>query len=260
MIETCADLLTWESVGRLTSGGSIGVFLLLLGLLYLGMSVVIMYWIKKQELTARWYGLQDPDGKVAKSVIFPVFVNVMWMNSFVNFYIGCVLLIVANPNIDANETDPVSTITYSIIWGLQHAIIEGVAFLLMHKGLGWTSALKSFKYGIIWGAFTGLVTYSVYYYHGIVGSVYRIVWETLLISFYFVLWLAPQKHLYRRPSAVFYGRFWFGFRVLALVIETLVLYKQTKNVATCFYIFGPVLIFALFQPYITYYTLLSDSL
>lgn len=82
----------------------------------------------------------------AKSVIFPIFVDVMWTNSFLNFTVGVLLLTIEDPDTYAHPSLK-STVVYSVIWGLQHFLIEGVAFLLLQKGLGLNSALKAIKWG-----------------------------------------------------------------------------------------------------------------
>ena len=39
----------------------------------------------------------------------------------------------------------VAKVTFSLVWAGKHAIVEGIAFLLMQKGLGITIIIKSNK-------------------------------------------------------------------------------------------------------------------
>ena len=95
MTKSCIDILSVYPVGEfLIGGGELGLVMLVLGCIYLIMSVIIMYWIKLQEFQAKYY-VSDFDNNVARSVIFPVFVTVMWVNSFVNMYIGATLIIIS---------------------------------------------------------------------------------------------------------------------------------------------------------------------
>ena len=95
MGEFCTDVLDDIVIGDfIFGGGQLGLIVLLIALMYISMSVVIMSWIKKQEQNAKAM-VNDLDTFEAKNVIFPVFVNVMWINSYVNLLIGVILLLVA---------------------------------------------------------------------------------------------------------------------------------------------------------------------
>ena len=95
MGQTCTEILDDYPVANFVFGtGQLGLIIFLIALIYLIMSLIIMFWIKKQEKNAK-YLASDFESLAAKSVIFPVFVNVMWLNSFLNMFIGLVLIIVA---------------------------------------------------------------------------------------------------------------------------------------------------------------------
>lgn len=257
--------------------GQVSIVVLSVAVLYWLMSFVIMYWIKLQERRARSIHQaeiinnneefdrsnsieDDGSGNIGvKSVIFPVFVKVMWLNSFVNIIVGVLLITIEDPDTYDHPTLR-STIVYSIIWGMQHFLIEGVAFLLMQKGLGVNSALKAVKWGIVWGAITAWMKFSTYYYTTQSANGYRLVWEIVLILFYLFLWICPQKHFYRRPAAVTYGAWWFCFRLISLISAVFLTRRQTRSVGSCVYIYAPMFIFSILQPYVIYYALLLDSL
>jgi hypothetical protein len=121
-------------------GQSRGALFVVISITYMCASIITINWIKRQESNAR----QNNEGSAVKSVIFPVFVYLMWANAFVNVYVGIIALLVGfSPyelQAEINNGDYSFVWAFSIMWGLQHAIVEGVAFLLMQKGLGWHAA------------------------------------------------------------------------------------------------------------------------
>ena len=127
-----------EAVPLYTINGTpVGIFRFGSALLYLFFSFLIIYWIKKQENNAKetlYHNTNDDDNEAVKSVIFPVFVQVLWANTFINVYVGLVLLLV---NFSATYIDSWGAkIAVSLVWAGKHTIVEGIAFLLMQKGLG----------------------------------------------------------------------------------------------------------------------------
>ena len=69
-------------------------------------------------------------------MIFPVFVQVLWANTFVNVYVGLVLLLIGTNYATISSETWIAKVTFSLVWAAKHAIVEGIAFLLMQKGLG----------------------------------------------------------------------------------------------------------------------------
>ncbi len=65
-------------------------------------------------------------------MVFPVFVKVLWANSVIVVLVGAMFLVFTY---QPNETDVGILIVYSIVFAAEHLIVEGVAFLLMRKGL-----------------------------------------------------------------------------------------------------------------------------
>ena len=78
--QNCHNILSVYPIYRLSEyHDQIGVFLFVIAIIYLVNSFIILYWIKKQEDAAKL-----GDHKAVKSVIFPVFVDVMWLNAVSN--------------------------------------------------------------------------------------------------------------------------------------------------------------------------------
>jgi hypothetical protein len=89
--EFCGNIFTAYPISRFEKfrEGQIGTMMLLFGLMYISSSAFILYWIKRQEKLA-----QGGDHLAVKSVIFPVFVKVLWYaddlnRSFYVVYIIC---------------------------------------------------------------------------------------------------------------------------------------------------------------------------
>ena len=84
----CHNILSVYPVYRLSEyHDQIGAFLFTIAVIYLVNSFLILYWIRKQEDAAKL-----GDHKAVKSVIFPVFVDVMWLNAVKlcpNYLIKC---------------------------------------------------------------------------------------------------------------------------------------------------------------------------
>lgn len=247
----CDNLLNYGSVPVL-SPERIGAVMIVLGVLYLIMSVLIIYFIKIQERYA-----QSGDDKAVQSVIFPVFVNTLWLNAMVNVYVGIVALAFNfNP---FQNTDKAAIWAFAIMWALQHMVVEGVAVLLMQKGLGMNAAVRTFKIIFVWGLITLFVQWAVYNAQRVPAFVLNVLWNAVLVVFYLVLWLTPRKYLYRRPAAMLYAKFWTFFRSIALLATIFFFAKETQHFANCVYTFGSLFPFALFEPLIMYYVLLLDS-
>lgn len=87
--------------------------MVLLGFFYIMTSVLIIYFIKVQE-----YYAKAGNDKAVRSVIFPVFVNVLWANAFVNVYIGFVALVFTFQAFSTKRRGEVAG--FSTMWTLQH--------------------------------------------------------------------------------------------------------------------------------------------
>lgn len=249
----CLNVYTSWPVARYFRGGDIGVMMVVFGSTFIITSVLILYWIKRQERLA-----QMGDHLAVKSVIFPVFVNVLWGNAFANLYIGVIMITLQAP------VAPISSgaiWAYSLMWGMQHAIIEGVAFMLMQKGLGYHAALTSAKYALVWGVVAVAMENQLLRTSEDSSSHFalELIWESMLMCFYCLLWLCPQKYLFRRPASMVYAQLWFLYRFLSIILLLLINDKSSKAVGMCGDAVVRYFLFAIFQPLVVYRTLLRDS-
>ena len=238
--------------GRFGAGFGIGAIRLVIALIFLVNSFLLVLWIKRQQ-----YRAESGNNIAAKSVIFPVYVHVLWANVLMNVYISTVFLFVHVP-INGHYSIA-SAVIFALMCLFQHFVSEGVAFLLMEKGMGWHSAMQCFKKAALWAIFTFFTRFTQYYSKDTTfGFAIYLVWNVIVLLFYGCVWLAPEHRLFRRPAAYFYAKFWFFYRLVAIVAIILQYEPGTGALGNCMYAFGSVMVFAIFEPAVTYYTLLED--
>ena len=228
-----------------------GLFLIILGLVYICNSFVILHWIKHQENAAKL-----GDHLAVRSVIFPVFVDVMWFNAIVNLYIGFVFMFVEEPTSNNSWLD---CIIWSTIIGMQHMVTEGVAYMLLQKGMGRNTQIKVIRRATIWGLVCfccGLLTYK---FNTLFVDIFQIVWDSTILIFYATVAFCPEKHLYRRPAATYFSRWWLIWSIISFASTILLQIESSQNYVVCVRAFGPYLIYALCEPFLVYKTLVYDS-
>lgn len=258
MVSLCEDPLYYYSVSNFLPhviNEKVGVFAFIIAILYLVMTMLTIFWINLQE---RFVRNNDSNGDSVKSVIFPIFTLILWLSALSSAYIGVLMLF-----------EPINTHThnhnytpwlYALAYTLQHAVIEGIAFLFMQKGCGVHGAKQAGKMLAVWCAFTLMIQAIVFHNaHTIIAVFCQLLWSALLMTFYFCLWFAPQNRLFRRPAAILYGKFWFIFRVISVIFLVLSEFSATEDIGHCGYAFGPLLLFAIVQPTVCYVSLLQDS-
>jgi hypothetical protein len=107
----CSNLLEYNQVWIVYH--YIGSVMFALGLIYFFMSLVIIYFIKLQEYIAR-----SGNDVAVRSVIFPVFVNVLWVNALVNIYVGVVACIFTFESF--NTRDNGALYSFALMYAAQH--------------------------------------------------------------------------------------------------------------------------------------------
>lgn len=236
------------------SSNDIGIFMLVIGIVYILMSFITILWIKIQECRAR----KGTSNSSAKSVIFPVFVNFLWFSAFTSVYSGVIVVFVpVNPT--GTNTWTVA-LAYGLRRGFQHCVTEGIAFMLLQNGLGINTAKKVLVWSLIWSAITFVVTFLSIYGASITTLTLEVMYDFVLLAFYIVLWLAPEKKISRRPAAIRYAQLWSFYRVMVLITNCLAFSPHTTSISSCMYVFVTLMVFAVFEPLICYHTLLQDSL
>ena len=135
------------------NGPYISLVTVALSFIYIAMGFVIIYFIKIQERNARL-----GDSTATKSVIFPVFVSCLWLNAIINVYIGIIFIS------DVWMKDSlIPALLFAVAFGLQHCLVDGVAILLMKKGLGWDGVKTAFPLIACWTVFTVVSKFFAFY-------------------------------------------------------------------------------------------------
>lgn len=226
----CDNLMDYAPIPMFA--GSTGVVSVVLGLIYIVMGFTTVYFIKYNEWKAR-----SGNNKAVGSVIFPVFVYVLWGNAFINFYVGMVAMNYSFRPFASNSV--LKAFLFSVMYALQHMVIEGVAFLLMQKGLGFYAARKAFVRAVVWGAVTFLVYFVSFRGNSeVLGFIAQLLWGLALVVFYLLLWITPERRLFRRSAAIDYAKYWFIFRSIAVLSTIFYFAPPTEGVGNCVYIFG----------------------
>lgn len=88
----CSNIFSVYPVSRYFRDGELGVFSLLTGFIFIITSFIILFWIKRQARIA-----QFGDHLAVQSVIFPVFVKVLYLNAFASMYVGIILITLDEP-------------------------------------------------------------------------------------------------------------------------------------------------------------------
>eukprot|EP01035_Chromulina_nebulosa_P017731 gene17731-23323_t len=215
---------------------NVGVGEAIYGMAYLINAIVMVFWIYKQNTNAK-KGIEG----AALYVIFPVYVPFMWLSVLSDLLVGFVTLLTP-VNYDGSNGWGLS-IAIALVYALQHVVLEGIAVTMMQYGCGYQAARKAAFYASIWALFTFLVQFIVHKQgHTWEGYIADTLWNLSLMLFYLSLWLIPARNMFRRPSVIFYSKFWAFFRFLNFVSDTLILMSNndmtTVTVGYCIFAFG----------------------
>jgi hypothetical protein len=247
----CVNILDEDKIG--SDFSSITMFCA--SVLSMVASLLTIFWIRRNQISA-----QQGDTIAVKSVIFPVFVKILWITAFVYFFYSMTVLFVRFPIYESNSVT--SAVIYALNSAMQHGVTEGIAFLLLQKGCGNYAAKSALKYTVVWM----ITTFSIFFFVfrggfdvGDVAYIVSVFWDGCLSFFYIVLWLCPRRRLFRRPAAILYARFWAVFRLISIAVSCLEFNPRSTDYADCGYLFLWLIAFPCLQPYISYRTLLRDS-
>ncbi len=200
--------------------------------MYLATSFLLIYFVKIQE-----YYAKRTDSKAVRIVIFPIYSYILWANAIVNLYVGLIGLYYTFQPF-TNSGDRISAWAFAVMWGVQHAVVEGVPIMLMQKGLGTYAVKQSLKQSLLWGIYTMFNTLAIYKTSSNGSFAFSMVWQIILLIFYFCLYALPQRKLFRRPAAINYAMFWFWFRVLSIIATVLFFITTTHSEGNCIYVIG----------------------
>ena len=179
----------------------------------------------------------------------------LWMNAFTCLVI-CIVYVFIEPPF--GDTLSVGTaILYAMLYALERFVIEGVALLLMEKGMGLHSAKRCLLKAFVWAIFSFTLFFFFYMYPSVSFQL-AVAWNVVVCIFYGVLWLAPSTKLFRRPAAINYAIFWLFAQLISLSSVLMYNYPSTAAVGNCTFAFGVVLLHSFCEPVVVYRTLLRD--
>ena len=251
----CSNFL--DLTVEISSSTHVNITRLLIGVLYLIMMNVTIIWILKQKKMA----IQG-DNLAVESVIFPLFINIMWLLALSDCYIG--LLIIFLPINLNKDISMVQFLLYPIGYIVQHGILEGIAFYYCKKDVV-TMALERLDNGLSFGVpsqQSSCICDLLKYHFSLI--LFISSWCFILVIFYLLIWILPSKYLYRRTAVIPYAKFWCLYRsvmFLFLIIISLrsVTSDLVESVGNCGYDFIYLLFYPLIHPLVLYRTLLNDS-
>lgn len=191
--------------------------------------VLLLYWIRQQhQRTSRGYFSPE------NPVVFSVYLWLLIANAIASLY-QALILTYADGSATSEIWAWVVAGLYGSTYGVYHIVIEGTTCLLLSSGIGKRSMRRSLIFGLLYGFFTTVLV--AYWIHSpgldIAPVLSRNPSESQLAAFvtwngsnalmYFVMWVAPQRGRWtRRPAAVYWGRFFFLYRLVALTAAAIV--------------------------------------
>ena len=207
----------------------IGTMELVLSVVYLLNACIMLFWIQQQRKRA----LNGVEG-ASMYVIFPVYIPFMWISVIADLLLSSVLLFASHQAPNYRSGLPWgSAIALAFVYGFDHFVLEGIAFVMMQYGCGYKAAKRS----AIWASWWGIVTFFaqlVNFKRGgdtPEGMISLISWNVIQLIFYAALWLLPDRLLFRRPALIFFSKFWFIFRLLYFLSEIMISFSDKGSLA-----------------------------
>ena len=255
MSQFCIDSLEFFPLTTFSDAGPIGILRFFASIVSIVVSIVCIFWIKRNQISAQ---NAVNESWAVKSVIFPVFVQILWFTAASYIYYSFLIIFITFPVQMENSIK--SSVAYAVMSALQHGVTEGIAILLMQKGCGKYAALTAFKYTFMWTICTFFTLFVVFWKGNSWTNILSVGWDFLILAFYLTLWLAPQKHLFRRPAAILYAKFWAIFRLSSICLNLFLFFPASiAAYATCGSLVVWFILFPCLQPIVCYWTLLQDS-
>ena len=248
--EFCSNIYTEPKIQR-ALGGNVALMMVVFAGCYVLTSNISLY---LYYINAKRASNADP--AAVSRAIFPIYRWILIAQWFINSYIGILLYFYVPPTFGMywDQAAP-----YGIMYGIQHAMIEGVAMLFLQKGLGYNSVYTTCMYASIWGVISVTVEMVTLSATGHLRSFVLLIWYVVMLLFYGALYFTPQEKLFRRPAVFPYARFWFIYRLAILIFFLFTVSDMEVTTTKCINTFIRFGLFALFQPLVTYRALIQDS-
>jgi hypothetical protein len=185
---------------------------------------LLLYWIRQQHRRTS-HGYFSPENPV----VFPVYLWLLVSNAAASLFQAVV--ITNGPSAAASVAWAWAVaFLYGSTYGAYHVVIEGTTCLLLSPGIGQRSMRRAVAVGLSYGLATTVATAFWIYSPGLAPATVLLgtasagqfavfyLWSGTNAALYLALWVAPQRGWWaRRPAAVYWGRFFFLYRVTDLV-------------------------------------------
>lgn len=245
MVLQCRDWITWSPI--LIFGHHIGILRIIVAFSFIITMTIVLFWSNLQIKNAR-SGINEP-------IMFQLYVKLLYLVGIIDLFTFILILIVETHVNNYNKM-----LLYCFTIALQHTITEGIAFIFMQKGCGTYSKRNIQKFALIWFIIAFISSYLIFMDIAFVRYIGWSIWF-LIVIFYGLLWLLPPNILFRRPAAIFYGKFWFWYRGLMLLFYCFILLRPpgTKSWGYCGVLVLGLVGHALCHPLVIYKSLAEDS-
>ena len=248
----CIDIMYFTYNGLQVFGFSLG--LAQLSAFFL---VVFWNWRLKQRASVG-------DEAAGRALVTPAYTLFLWCFGFVCFVMGVA-------NVFFYEMRPYGTptttyaegITFGVLGGIFHMVVDGLAVFLCMQGSG----VRSLKRALAWAALTGVfvgsaLTASMLVYKWApndpqYGFGAQLFYEVVLFVYFFLLLVVPYRYWPRRPAVTFYAACWTVYR--PAYVSVIVLMWLGDDSAFCAYMALTTVLWGLTKPVVIYYTLRKDS-
>jgi uncharacterized membrane protein YiaA len=198
------------------------------------------------------------DGRQASLLILPSYYAYIFVLIIYFLFFGLMNIFIAGYN----------TIIYlmSLDIGINHSLSEGLAFFFLQHGAGTYSFQRSILFGVIFGIAAFFVFFLIlttgnnngndldlnkktYFAHTL--------FSAIIISFYSIILLVPDKYIYRRPAFYPYAIFSI-FESIAWMISALLIYLEIKE-GFCVLLSCKIIFVGVLHPVFAVYSLAKDS-
>ena len=165
-----------------------------------------------------------------------------------------------NPSIVWFQSGSVGeNICIAAMYGMEHAVVEGVAYMLLQSSMGTKSLQRTVTLSTAWGCVVAGLAYCwTMFPNSQITSILHLVFYSTVLVFYLFCWLAPYTCISRRPALIEYSMFWSVASLVVVVSE--VLYNLFGlDIGMCLNLFGADILFTVLIPALFYRTLRRDS-
>ncbi|GMI05024.1 hypothetical protein TrVE_jg8193 [Triparma verrucosa] len=213
--------------------------------------------------------------EAAETLILGVYRAIFWFVCFITLVAAVPYTYYRSKEGDDGDFDQPAILTASI-WASHHFAFEGIAFLLLHNGVGKRALFRSFYFAFLWAAVTFMAVFMVVGKGFDMDAVLQVqkrenddelyltsiaiasTYSCLLIMFYGTLVFAPPSMIHQRPALKLYSIYWLIYE--SITMFDVMLTSTNQGWPFCLECFNKWFVFGCLEPFIILRTLRSDCL